>query len=76
MDPAWVVVGVSTLGVLGQLWIGARSSGAREERMRAHGFRIKDLEDGQKGQGVKLVEHGERIARVEARFVAGSHQGD
>jgi hypothetical protein len=68
MNPSWVVALVSILGIVGQLWIGARNSGAREERMRAHGFRIKDLEDGQRNHGSKLQEHGERIARVETRL--------
>ena len=67
MDAAWLVAGISALGVLGQLWVGARNAGADNERLRAHGFRIKDLEDGQKSHGTKLAEHGERIATVEAR---------
>jgi hypothetical protein len=71
MDATWVVAAISAAGVLGQLAIGMRNAGAREqlvsqhqERLNSHSRKISALEKDH-------ASHGERIAKVEALVHGG-----
>jgi len=57
----WIIPGAAVAGVLGQLWISAKRSGADEQRLKAHGARILVLEVADK-------EHERRISHVEGRL--------
>jgi hypothetical protein len=76
MDAAWVMVGIAAAGVLGQLFIGQRNQGARDEKIAAHEQRLNSHSSAIKGLDRDIAKHGERIASVEARSQIVHNGGD
>lgn len=59
MDPAWVTACIAGVGIAGQLAIGLKTSGARDEQLRAHEGRLGTVE-------VQVSKHSVKIAKCEA----------
>jgi len=73
MKPEWVLVLIAALGILGQLWVGARREGKRDQRIYDLGERTERLEDADRGQQVVNAQLGGRISNIEGRCEALSN---
>jgi hypothetical protein len=78
IDPQWVIVAIAAGGIVGQLAIGQRNQGARDEKLTAHEARLNKHSSKIDAIEGNFAIHGERIARVEARIghAAGLPGGD
>jgi hypothetical protein len=76
MDAAWVVAAISAAGVFGQLAIGMRNSGKRDQLIDAHQERINKHSAKIDWLERSHAAHGERLAKVEARCSVRGHAGE
>jgi hypothetical protein len=72
MDASWVTAGIAALGIVGQLAIGMKNSGAADERSKTHGREIRELKDTTKEHGAQLADHAGKIVRIETILRQGS----
>lgn len=71
MDASWVTAGVAAVGIAGQLAIGFKSSGARDERLRTQGREIRELKDSSIDHGKQIADHDRKIVRLETLVGSG-----
>jgi hypothetical protein len=65
LSPAVPVAAI--LGIVGQWGIGAFYAGRMDERLRGHGYEIRDLKDKTKDHDTQLGNHERRISHIEGR---------
>jgi hypothetical protein len=72
MDASWVTAGLAAIGIVGQLMIGFKNSGARDEKLRTLGREMREQKDLSTEHGKQIADHDRKIVRIETILQQGS----